>query len=358
MIDVSLHSTLPPRIAIVAAIHRCPAGQIHPVLVRQAPSMSPNHKPKALTSSRALPSAIRGRPVTPVAAAASGVSRSRMRASDLKTAFRGVLVPSSWGDDPVSLAHAFAVKMSPDQSFSHTTAAILQGMRVPQVMLQKAEIHVMSTVHGRPPRDCRVTGHRSSAPTMKFDGLRVTTPLATWCLLAQSLTLDDLIIAADGLVCRKNPAATMAELHDAVAGWRGARGYRKLSEALLHVRERTDSARETTLRLLLIRGGLPEPLINAPIRNRAGLVVAHADLAYPSFRLVVEYDGDQHRTDQAQYYVDIDRLERITREGWRVIRINRRHMQDPRRLENLVRQALVEAGWRGEFQRTAHGGSL
>lgn len=271
-----------------------------------------------------------------------------MRASDLKTAFRGVLVPSNWGDDPVSLAHAFAVKMSSDQAFSHATAAVLHGMRVPQAMRTKEEIHVMSNVHlGRPPRDRRVRGHKSSASTMKLDGLPVTTPLVTLCHLGQSLTLDDLIIAADGLVCRKNPVATMAELHDAVAGWRGARGYRKLSEALVHVRERTDSARETMLRLLLIRGGLPEPLINASIRNRAGLVVAHADLAYPSFRLVLEYDGDQHRTDQAQYYVDIDRLERITREGWRVIRINRRHMRDPKRLENLVRQALVDAGWRG-----------
>jgi very-short-patch-repair endonuclease len=214
-------------------------------------------------------------------------------------------------------------------------------------MRQKEEVHVISNSNGRPPRGQRVRGHSGSASVIEIDGLRVTTAIMTWCHIAQGLKLDDVIIVADGLVCRKDPVATMAELQQAVERWRGARGYRKLAEALVHVRERTDSARETMLRLLLVRSGLPEPLINAPIRSRTGLVVAHSDLAYPDYRLALEYDGDQHRTNQSQYYIDIDRLERITREGWRVIRINRRHMSEPRALERLVRQALVDAGWEG-----------
>jgi very-short-patch-repair endonuclease len=324
---------------------------MHELRVRQTMGVSPKRKPLAPSSSRALPSVIRGRPVTPVAAAEAGVSRSRIRASDLKTPFRGVLVPNSWGGDPVSLAHAFAAKMSPQHAFSHATAAVLHGMRVPHALHLKEEIHVISNTRGRPPRDRRVIGHIGSAPTMSLGGLRVTTPLVTWCHLGQSLTLDALIIAADGLICRKDPVVTMAELQDAVEAWRGSRGYRRLVEALVHVRERTDSARETMLRLLIVRAGLPEPMINAPVRSRLGKVVAHADLAYPHYSLVIEYDGDQHRTEQKQYYIDIDRLERITREGWRVIRINRRHMGEPRSLENLVRQALVDAGWRGQLPR-------
>jgi hypothetical protein len=218
-------------------------------------------------------------------------------------------------------------------------------MRIPLAFSEAGEIHVTADVSGIPPRDCRVRGHVGSVSVMEFSGLRVTTPLATWCQLGETMTLDDLIVAADGLVCRKNPVATMAQLHEAVAGWRGARGYRNLLAALPHIRERTDSARETMLRLLIVRGGLPEPMVNAPIRSRTGRVAAHADLAFPEFNLVVEYDGDQHRTDQEQYYIDIDRLERITREGWRVIRVNRRHMERPQKLLTLVRQALVDSGW-------------
>lgn len=307
--------------------------------------MSPEKVPSIPVTSRALPKAIAGRPFSPVEAAALGISRSRIRAADLKTPFRGVLVPVSWGDDPVSLARAFSIKIASHQAFSHSTAALLHSMRIPFAFSQAREIHVTTDVNGVPPRDRRVRGHVGAVSVMELDGLRVTTPLATWCQLGEKMKLDDLIIAADGLVCRKNPAATMAQLHQAVAGWRGARGYRNLLATLPHVRERTDSARETMLRLLIVRRGLPEPLVNIPIRSRTGRVVAHADLAFPEFNLVVEYDGDQHRTDQAQYYIDIDRLERITREGWRVIRVNRRHMDRSQNLLTLVRQALVDSGW-------------
>jgi hypothetical protein len=136
----------------------------------------------------------------------------------------------------------------------------------------------------------------------------------------------------------------MAELRGAVDGMRGARGYRNLLAALPHVRERTDSARETMLRLLIVRAGMPEPMINAPIRSRDGRIVAHADLTYPEFNLVLEYDGDQHRTDRAQYYLDIKRLELITREGWRVMRINLKSMANPTVLAVAIREALVDAG--------------
>jgi very-short-patch-repair endonuclease len=277
--------------------------------------------------------------------ASFGVPRSGRRAADLKTPFRGVRVPVNWGDDPVSLARAFSVKMSPLHFFSHATAAILHGMRIPLAMRQQDVIHVMSNEPGRPPRDKRVRGHVGSATAMEINGLRMTNPVTTWCLLGAVLGLEELVIAADGLVRRKSPVATMAQLQQAVAGWRGARGYRNLLAALEDVRERTDSARETMLRLLLVRNGLPEPMVNAPIRNRTGRVVAHADLAYPDVKLVVEYDGDQHRTDHAQYYIDVDRLEKITREGWRVIRVNQQHMREPRKLASLVRQALVDSAW-------------
>lgn len=139
----------------------------------------------------------------------------------------------------------------------------------------------------------------------------------------------------------------MAELQTAVDNWHGRRGFRQLRNAMVFVRERTDSARETMLRLLIVRAGMPEPMINVPVRSRAGRIVAHADLAYPEYNLVLEYDGEQHRTDRAQYYLDINRLERITREGWRVIRINLKHMSNPTALAAVIREALADGGHSG-----------
>lgn len=83
---------------------------------------------------------------------------------------------------------------------------------------------------------------------------------------------------------------------------------------------------ETILRLAILRAGLPEPRVNYKIANRTGDVVAHGDLVFPAARVVVEYDGDQHRTDARQYYLDVDRLWRIHSLDWNVVRINRTHL--------------------------------
>jgi hypothetical protein len=48
---------------------------------------------------------------------------------------------------------------------------------------------------------------------------------------------------------------------------------------------------ETRLRLALGRGGLPEPFLNPRTELRAG-VVRQPDLAYPEYRVAVEYDGE------------------------------------------------------------------
>jgi very-short-patch-repair endonuclease len=283
-------------------------------------------------------------PISTANALAVGISRGRTRAVGYKRPFPGVVAPVAWGEDVASLAVAYAQKMSLSHCFSHSTAAVLLGMRLPREMQGVAEIHVTGAPTQRAPRGRRVRGHVGNPDVLLLNGLRVTTPVTTWCQLGATHGIDDLVIAADGMLARKSPLATMAELRHAVDCWRGRRGFRNLQEALFLVRERTDSSRETMLRLLIIRAALPEPMINFPVRSRKGSVVAHGDLAYPQFKIVIEYDGDQHRTDPAQYYLDINRLERITREGWQVIRVNRQHMRQPRSVVSRIRNALLDAG--------------
>lgn len=276
-----------------------------------------------------------------------GITPARLRAADLEHIFHGVIVPRGWGRDVSSLAQAYATKMSLGHCFSHSTAAVLSGMRLPLAMRERSELHVTTGPSQRAPRGHFIRGHTGSPDTFMLGNLRVTTPVATLRQLGSMMSLEDLVIVSDGLLSRKAPRATMTELIAAVDGWHGQRGFRQLQAAMVLVRERTDSARETMLRLLIVGAGMPEPMINVPIRSRAGRVVAHADLAYPEHNLVLEYDGDQHRTDRAQYYIDIGRLERITREGWRVIRINLTHMASPSVLASLIREALADAAHQG-----------
>jgi hypothetical protein len=86
------------------------------------------------------------------------------------------------------------------------------------------------------------------------------------------------------------------------------------------VRERVDSPRETWLRLCLVLAGLPEPECNLIIGNDHG-PMGRVDLVYLAFRLIIEYEGDQHRTDRNQWNHDIDRHEDFTRDHWTLIRV-------------------------------------
>ena len=194
-------------------------------------------------------------------------------------------------------------------------------------------------------------GHRAASGTRVValpNGVRVSHPVDTWAMLGQTLTVDDLIVMGDGLLRRKNPLATLANLEAALETRRGCRGYRNLAAALPHVRARTDSARETIVRLIVIRAGFPEPEVNAAITDAFGTVIAHGDLTFRRYRVIVEYDGGQHRDDEYQFNIDIERLDRLMEEGWRVIRVNKQLLAQRAALVGKIRTALKAGGWRGE----------
>jgi very-short-patch-repair endonuclease len=81
------------------------------------------------------------------------------------------------------------------------------------------------------------------------------------------------------------------------------------------------SPKETWLRLLLVRAGLPRPQTQIAISDEFGDVIAYLDMGWEDFKVAVEYDGEQHRTDRRQYTWDIRRLEILERRGWIVIRV-------------------------------------
>lgn len=57
---------------------------------------------------------------------------------------------------------------------------------------------------------------------------------------------------------------------------------------------RAESPMETRLRL--VRAGLPRPDVQYRVVNEYGIVLVRVDLAYPSARLTIEYDGSEHYT--------------------------------------------------------------
>ena len=78
---------------------------------------------------------------------------------------------------------------------------------------------------------------------------------------------------------------------------------------------------ETLARLLFVRAGLPEPQLNADILDRRDHWLACVDLYWPESRLVVEYEGDLHRTDRARWQAEIRRRRRIEAAGYHVVQV-------------------------------------
>lgn len=168
----------------------------------------------------------------------------------------------------------------------------------------------------------------------------VSPPVIAWLESATLLSLDELIIMGDGLVRRFGPMATMDEVTAAVEDHRGRRGHRRLAAAVTMMRSGTDSARETELRLLIIRAGLPEPEINGIIRNRFGAAIAHGDLVFRPHRVLVEYDGRGH-LEERQFAIDIRRLNEIGEERWRVIRVDKALFAQRAEVVRLIATALA-----------------
>lgn len=249
----------------------------------------------------------RRRPVLPV-----GLTEWDLRSSRFRRLFRGVYVASGATITPLLLGEAALLLVDAKSLVSHHSAARIWGGIVPDDGLT----HI--TCSGRRPQVAGLLAHRlkpgQGVTTVR--GVRVTPPAQTFLDLAAALDLVELVVLGDSLV-RKN-RVTPEQLVEAAASFRGGR--RALARrAASYVRRDVDSAMETRLRMLIVLAGLPEPTINHKIYWADGRVRWRFDLSYPQFRLIIEYDGQQHRDSTDQWSIDIERREWMDQNDWRMV---------------------------------------
>ncbi len=173
-------------------------------------------------------------------------------------------------------------------------------------------------------------------------GLFLTTPARTAFDLGRHLRRGQAIARLDALM-RARPFSSEDVLILAKR-YQGARGVKRLKAALPFVDGGAASPRESWLRLLFIDAGLPRPTTQIPIFDEHGSLLRTVDMGWEEFKVVAEYDGDQHRTSRAQYVKDQRVIPQIERLGWIVQRaIKEDH---PRYLVRRAWDALVSRGWR------------
>lgn len=235
------------------------------------------------------------------------------------------------------------------QFFSHATALALYGATVPP--REERALHVSVHRPSSPPRTRGVSGHRLQQrdPDVHLLGeLPVEAPERAWVQASRDWTTDELVVAADHLVRRDRPLTTIRALTAEALRMRGD----VLGEPLSLVREGSESARETLLRLVLVRAGLPEPELNVPLRDTQGRTIARLDEAFPAYRVAVEYDGRQHAFSVSQFRRDADRWDAIRDAGWHLVRILDHHLSpDPGIAVAKVRAALIARGWKDHGRR-------
>jgi hypothetical protein len=188
---------------------------------------------------------------------------------------------------------------------------------------------------------------------MRF-GVPVTDAATTWCHLAALLSHDDLVAAADHLVLTparqrtedRRPYVTVEQLRRRLDTYHGP-GARAARKALVDVRDGAESRRETLLRLLLQRAGLPEPELNVDVYDSEGRWIGRFDQVHRRWMVIVEYDGEQHRLDDRQYDRDEIKIEDAVQAGWSVVRIRKGAMSAAGRSAIArVERALRSRGWR------------
>ncbi len=294
-----------------------------------------------------LDPSLAARPFSVVDARATGVGRGRLAGTDLQRPFRGV---RSLGDR--SPAESYAPLLRAGDRFSHTTAAELWGAPLPVSL--RGLTHVTAAPPLNRPRARGVIGHQSVfGSTVERSGLPVSDAPTTFVELARLLDERYLVAVGDHLIHSPHvldpadlrPHTSLDALHAAVERY-PARGLATARRALARVRSGVESPMETALRLLLEDAGLPRAECGYQLRDERGRSIGWFDLAWPEFRAIAEYDGDQHRSSTHQYELDIRRFDAAAEAEWRVVRVRSAGIhRRPGETADRVRRALEAGGW-------------
>lgn len=318
---------------------------------------------------RPLPPDLRDLPFSRRAALDRGLSDRRLRATDLSRPFHGVRLADDLPTNIEWKCRAYQERMAPDAAFSHGTAARLYGLPLPLYARDAEVLHVTIPAHSRPPEGRGVTGHEldrtiwdardlvyQDPERAQLFALTTVTPAVLWAQLSRTLDTDDLVALGDAIVGTRPPLASIDDLRTIVRRWGGRRGARSMVEAVELVRVGSLSRPESLQRLQLVRAGIPEPALNIRVEDRSGKLISMADLSWPDFRVLLEYEGDGHRTSRGKFLSDMTRGENYADGDWFPMRSHAGYVfGDPNELTRRVARRLGERGWRppGELRHVA-----
>jgi hypothetical protein len=278
-------------------------------------------------------------PFTTAEAYAAGLTSGVLRGPSVRRLFAGVYVPAEVESSEQVLVAA-ALKVVPQAVVVGVTALHVHGIDIGPA----TPLYLVST-NPHPVRRPGLKVARVSALPPHRESVAVAEHAFTSA--ATQLNLLDLVAAGDWLL--RSNRCRLPALRAYASGFTG-RGAVAARRAAGLVRSRVDSPRETALRLCLVLAGLPALECNL-VMGTHDHPIGRVDLVFKKFGVLVEYEGDQHRTDRWQWNVDIGRYEEFTVDGYLVIRVTGAAMRRAREVVCRVDAALRSRGYRGPAPR-------
>ena len=285
---------------------------------------------------RPLPTSLTTRPFTAAQALAAGVGRGVLEGPNVRRILVGVYVASEVEVTPLVRIQGALLVLPPSALALGVTALWLHGV----------EISVPAPMRFVTDRSHQVRRAGMSvvrAVRMPSSHGRAVSPEHAFLTASTELDLVDLVSAGDRLVRLR--CCSLNSLLQYTESLRG-RSATLARRAVPLVRERVDSFRETRLRLCLTMAGMPEPECNIVLKT-GDHPIGRVDLLLDEYRVIVEYEGDQHRTDKKQWSADIHRGEDFAALGYRTVRVTAAHLRRPRSVVWRVHDALRAGGYVG-----------
>ena len=228
---------------------------------------------------------------------------------------------------------AAAQRMPSAYAFSGRTAGWIWGLDVapcePIVVTIPREVSVRARVGVRLRR-----ASLAESEVVIRRSFRVTTPLRTLRDIGSEPDLVESVVAVE--MALRTGFVGLSDITGDVEQHPGTKGIKRLRRALRLADARSESPMETRVRLQLLKARLPAPCVQADLHDAAGGFLGRADLYYPDRRLVIEYDGENHKD---RLVSDLRRQNALVNAGYQVLRFTAADLRTADLVADQVRRA-------------------
>lgn len=234
---------------------------------------------------------------------------------------------------------------------SHGTALMLHGCEIPLECRENPRIIHVTVSEARKRRmksvlRTHVWTQLQSSDLIHMEQVWVLVPEAALASICKQWSVEQICLVIDSLI---RFGSTSAEDIAEYVHQHSFHGKNKCLTALKLIQLGGDSMQEDRCQLQLNLRGVPWFTRNYWVMGltyTSGMPMT-VDLALPEYCIALEYQGDQHRTQQDQYRRDLYKNNTIRNAGWTVFEVTADDLKSSQRLDALATNILHTIANRG-----------